>query len=162
MPERLRPSDPVRSTPVAGGSVDPGRTGWGNRVSTAQPPPAPAARGPRRARLALKRIDPWSVLKFTFVYSLAVMVIVVVAVLALYAVLSAMGVFSSLDSFLHQVNGPGSSTTFLSLRRVAGYAILVAAINVVLFSALATLGAFIYNTCADLVGGIELTLSERD
>jgi len=32
----------------------------------------------------------------------------------------------------------------------------------VLFTALATLGAFIYNVCADLVGGIELTSAERD
>ena len=31
-----------------------------------------------------------------------------------------------------------------------------------LFDALATVGAFIYNLCADLVGGIEVTLSDRD
>ena len=38
---------------------------------------------------------------------------------------------------------------------------LIGAVNVVLFTALATLGAFIYNVCADLVGGVELTLAEN-
>jgi len=32
----------------------------------------------------------------------------------------------------------------------------------VLFTALSTLAAFIYNVCADLVGGIEVTLSEKE
>ena len=45
---------------------------------------------------------------------------------------------------------------------VIGTSMLIGAVNVVLFTALATLGAFIYNVCADLVGGIELTLAEKD
>jgi transmembrane protein DUF3566 len=45
---------------------------------------------------------------------------------------------------------------------VLGSAAVVGAINIVLFTALATVGAFVYNLCSDLVGGIELTLSERD
>jgi hypothetical protein len=45
---------------------------------------------------------------------------------------------------------------------VIGTSMLIGAVNVVLFTALATLGAFIYNVCADLVGGVELTLAERD
>ncbi len=43
-----------------------------------------------------------------------------------------------------------------------GGAALLGLVNVVLFTALATLGAFIYNVCADLVGGIELTLAEKE
>jgi hypothetical protein len=40
-------------------------------------------------------------------------------------------------------------------------AFLVGLVNVVLFTAFATLTAFIYNVCTDLVGGVEVTLSER-
>ena len=43
-----------------------------------------------------------------------------------------------------------------------GSATVVGAVNIVLFTALATIGAFVYNICADLVGGIEVTLAERD
>ena len=37
-----------------------------------------------------------------------------------------------------------------------------AAINSLLFAVAVTVGAFVYNVSADLVGGIEVTLSERD
>ena len=45
---------------------------------------------------------------------------------------------------------------------VFGGAAVIGAINIVLMTALCTVGTFIYNLCSDLVGGLELTLSERD
>ena len=39
---------------------------------------------------------------------------------------------------------------------------IIGAINIVLMTALCTVGTFIYNMCSDLVGGLEITLSERD
>ena len=39
---------------------------------------------------------------------------------------------------------------------------IVGAINIVLFTALATVAAFIYNAAAAMSGGVELTLGERD
>lgn len=127
-----------------------------------------ARRGPRRARLAVRRIDPWSVLKFTFVFSLALLIVWVVAVSVLYAVLNAMGVFDSLQNTLGVLTdaGNGSSggglTGLFSFRRVLGWAALIGAVNVLLFTALLTLGAFLYNLCAEVAGGIEVTLTERD
>jgi len=55
-----------------------------------------------------------------------------------------------------------SSSFRITAWGVLGTSMLIGAVNVVLFTALATLGAFIYNVCADLVGGIELTLAEKD
>lgn len=128
-----------------------------------------AARGPRRARLNLKRIDPWSVMKFSFAVSVVLFIVVVVATSVLYLALDAMGVWTEVNTSLKELvtatgsEGSSSSGGFqITAWGVIGTSMLIGAVNVVLFTALATLGAFIYNVCADLVGGVELTLAERD
>jgi hypothetical protein len=77
-----------------------------------------------------------------------------------------MGVFQSVNKTLADMigaTGGSSSGTFkITAKGVIGGSALIGLVNVVLFTALATLGAFIYNVCADLVGGIELTLAEKD
>ncbi|NUT32391.1 MAG: DUF3566 domain-containing protein [Hamadaea sp.] len=126
---------------------------------------AAASRGPRRARLAIKRIDPWSVMKFSFAVSLVLFLVVIVATSVLYLALNAMGVFDSINSSIGELassGGTGASDFTITAGGVIGTSALVGAVNVVLFTALATLGAFIYNVCSDLVGGIEVTLAERD
>jgi hypothetical protein len=129
---------------------------------------AAAARrkGGRRARLTVKRIDPWTTLKFSFVYGVAGMVVLMVAVVVLYGLVDAMGVIGSLRDFLGSVsdNGSGGSTglaAWLNFDRVLLLAFLIGLVNVVLFTAFATLTAFIYNVCTDIVGGVEVTLQER-
>jgi Transmembrane domain of unknown function (DUF3566) len=125
--------------------------------------PSAARRGPRQARLALRRVDPWSVLKVAFLLSLAMLVMFIVAVAVLYLILDTMGVFSSIDSALQQVSSSTNHTSVtdvFSLPRVIGGAAVLGAVNVLLFTALATLGAFLYNLCATIAGGIELTLTE--
>ncbi|GAA2351501.1 hypothetical protein Cme02nite_24990 [Catellatospora methionotrophica] len=123
-----------------------------------------ASRGPRRARLSIKRIDPWSVMKFSFAVSFVLLVVIVVATSVLYLALDAMGVFNSLNTTLADLFASnGSAGDFrISASAVIGTSAILGAINVVLFTALMTLGAFIYNVCADLVGGVEITLAERD
>ena len=101
-------------------------------------------------------------MKFTLVFSLGLLVVFVVAVIVLYGVLSAMGVFSAVDSTLHDITDSNSSGSIFSAPRVIGGAIVIGGINVILLTALATLGAFLYNLCASLVGGIDVTLSEQE
>ncbi len=128
-----------------------------------------AGRGPRRARLNLKRIDPWSVMKFSFAVSVVLFIVVVVATSVLYLALDTMGVWTSVNGSLKTLvsasggaDASSQSTFHITAWGVIGTSMLIGAVNVVLFTALATLGAFIYNVCADLVGGVELTLAERD
>jgi hypothetical protein len=124
-----------------------------------------ASRGPRRARLHLKRIDPWSVMKFSFAVSLVLFVVAIVATSVLYLALDAMGVFDSVNSAFTDITGDAAdeATSFrVTAKGVIGTSVLLGAVNMVLFTALATLGAFVYNVCADLVGGVELTLSEKE
>ena len=104
-----------------------------------------ASRGPRRARLFVKRVDPWSVMKFSFAVSFVLFFVAIVATAVLYLALDAMGVFDSVNKALSEMIGATGSKN-------GGFKI----------TALATLSAFIYNVCADLVGGIEVTLSERE
>ncbi|MEV0714808.1 DUF3566 domain-containing protein [Asanoa sp. NPDC050611] len=135
-------------------------------VRTARTTVSGGARGPRRARLNVKRIDPWSVFKFSFAVSLVLFIVVIVATAVLYLALDAMGVFekvnTSLGDLISASGGSEGSTFKITAKGVIGTSALIGVVNVVLFTALATLGAFIYNVCADLVGGVELTLAERD
>ncbi|MCH7229665.1 DUF3566 domain-containing protein [Glycomyces sp. L485] len=127
-----------------------------------------AARGPRRAKLRLKRIDPWSVMKFSFAVSIVLFIVMVVATTVLYIALDAMGVFDTVNDMLAMLMGTNgeagvdTESIRITAKGVIGAAALLGVVNMVLFTALATLGSFIYNVCADLVGGVEVTLAERD
>jgi hypothetical protein len=126
---------------------------------------ARGGRGPRRARLQLRHIDTWSALKISLVLSIALFFIWMVAVGILYMVLNALGVFQTLNDLFGQVGSvSGSKATgdVITPGVVFGGAAVIGAINIVLMTALCTVGTFIYNLCSDLVGGLEITLSERD
>ncbi|MCW2610756.1 MAG: Protein of unknown function transrane, partial [Cryptosporangiaceae bacterium] len=131
---------------------------------------AAAARSPRRAKLQLKRIDPWSVMKFSFAVSLVMFVVTVVATSVLYVILDGMGVFASVNDLVSNFLTSGTSdgtagsnvNVVITAKGVIGGAALLGILNMVLFTAIATLSAFVYNVCSDLVGGIEVTLAERD
>jgi hypothetical protein len=122
-----------------------------------------ARRGPRRARLVVKHIDPWTVMKISFIVSLVILVVVVVASAIIYAVLGKMGVWNQINDLVNEVSPTTSSPVLrnpLSGSRVIGITALVGGVNVVLLTALATLGAAVYNLVSDLVGGIEVTLTD--
>jgi hypothetical protein len=125
---------------------------------------AARSRPPRQAALQLKRLDPWSVLKLALVLAVVLFFIWLVAVGVLYGVLDGMGVWDRLNgTYADLVSGEAQTgNTLISAGRVFGLAAVVGAINSLLFAVAVTVGAFVYNVSADLVGGIEVTLSERD
>ncbi|PRH81187.1 hypothetical protein C6N75_00315 [Streptomyces solincola] len=121
----------------------------------------------RKARLRVAKADPWSVMKVSFLLSIALGVCTVVAAAVLWMVMDAMGVFSTVGGTISEATGSTESTgfdlqAFLSLPRVLIFTSVIAVIDVVLATALATLGAFIYNLSAGFVGGVELTLAEDE
>jgi hypothetical protein len=121
-------------------------------------------RPPRQAALQLKRLDPWSVLKLALVLAVVLFFIWLVAVGVLYGVLDGMGVWDKLNgTYSDLVSGESAGgSPLISAGRVLGLAAVVGAINSLLFAVAVTVAAFVYNVSADLVGGIEVTLSERD
>ncbi|MGH3158259.1 MAG: DUF3566 domain-containing protein [Streptosporangiaceae bacterium] len=121
----------------------------------------------RQAQLTVGRIEPWSVMKFSFVISLVAFIVLFVAVAVLYAALSGLGVFSALQHSVSNITSSQGSNgfnlmTYLSASRVLGYTGLLGAINVVLITALCTVGSVLYNITANLAGGVEITLKESD
>ena len=121
----------------------------------------------RQAQLTVSRLEPWSVMKFSFVISVVAFIVLFVAVAVLYAILSGLGVFSTLQHTISNItSSQGSSgfnlSTYLSASRVLGYTGMLGFINVILITALSTVGAVLYNITADLAGGVEVTLKESD
>ncbi|MER7346061.1 DUF3566 domain-containing protein [Streptomyces aurantiacus] len=121
----------------------------------------------RKARLRVAKADPWSVMKVSFLLSIALGICTIVAAAVLWMVMDAMGVFSTVGGTISEATGSNESNgfdlqAFLSLPRVLMFTSIIAVIDVVLATALATLGAFIYNLSAGFVGGIELTLAEDE
>ncbi|MGA5193756.1 DUF3566 domain-containing protein [Streptomyces exfoliatus] len=121
----------------------------------------------RKARLRVAKADPWSVMKVSFLLSIALGICTIVAAAVLWMVMDAMGVFSTVGGTISEATGSNESNgfdlqSFLSLPRVLMFTSVIAVIDVVLMTALATLGAFIYNLSAGFVGGVELTLAEDE
>ncbi|TNC18192.1 DUF3566 domain-containing protein [Georgenia sp. 311] len=172
----------VRTGQVSGGSATAPRYGAQSSTTerpaaaagatqTAQGPaagksePRAAARpssGPRRVRLSVARVDPWSVMKLSFLLSIAVGIGIVVAAAAMWLVLDSMHVFADIEELLVTLD----SENFLRLMdyvqfdRVVSMAAIIAVVDILLLTALATLGAFLYNIVAALVGGVHLTLTD--
>ncbi|MFF6979068.1 DUF3566 domain-containing protein [Streptomyces sp. NPDC008343] len=121
----------------------------------------------RKARLRVAKADPWSVMKVSFLLSIALGICTIVASAVLWMVMDAMGVFSTVGGTISEATGSNESNgfdlqAFLSLPHVLMFTSIIAVIDVVLATALATLGAFIYNLSAGFVGGVELTLAEDE
>jgi transmembrane protein DUF3566 len=149
-----RKAAPERSEP-------PARAATPSRVQVAGRPHD----GPVRASMQIRRIDPWSALKVSLVLSVALFFVWMIAVAFLYLVLGGMGVWSKLNSnvgdLLTSASGQAGGE-LVSSGTIFGGAALIGLVNIVLLTAMATVGVFIYNLTTDLVGGIEVTLADRD
>ncbi len=118
---------------------------------------------PRRVRLTLARVDPWSITKLSFLLSVAVGIALVVATAVIWSVLDGMGVFTDLNGLLKDVVGNEVDfdlLDYVGFGKVLSLATVIAVVDVVLLTALSTIVAFLYNVSAALVGGLHVTLSD--
>ena len=146
------PADQATVVPPA-----PAPAGAPARAEPRRANPSPARS--RKARVVLRKVEPWSVFKISFFFYLCVMVVILGAMMILYAILGAIGALDSLtrlirDLFADQsfeIHGGWLFTRGLSIGLVL----------VVLWTLINVFIVFLYNLLSDVVGGIEVTLSER-
>jgi hypothetical protein len=159
-----RPGSGTQSQSASSGQRPAGAT------TTARPPRPTAASaqrfsGPRTVRLSLGRIDPWSAMKLGFLLSVAMGIVMVMVTVVLWLTLSGMGVFDDVSKTIGDIEGSASKAKFnlmdyIGFSRVTSLATVIAVIDVFLLTAIAALGAFLYNISAGLVGGVQLTLTD--
>ena len=113
----------------------------------------------RQARVMIRKVGPWSVLKLSIIFYLCVMVVVMGAMVILYGVLDALG---ALDSVTRLIRDLFADQGFeIHGQWLFSRGLLIGIAMVVLWSLINVFVAFLYNLIADIVGGIEVTLSER-
>ncbi|WP_309130731.1 DUF3566 domain-containing protein [Brevibacterium sp.] len=120
-------------------------------------------KGPRTVRLTVSAIDPWSVMKMSFLISVAIGIATIVAFIVLWIVLQATGVMSSMEATMTELAGAESAERLLGIfafGRVVAAGFIIAVINIVLLTALSTLAAFLYNIGSLIAGGFHLTLTD--
>lgn len=170
--------EPVRPAAAAGGSSTSGAAA-GAAAGTSTPKPgagkagATAARpsgtsalggsGPRRVRLAVSRVDPWSVMKLSFLMSVAIGIMIVVATAVVWITLDSLHVFATINDLVTEILADSNIDLmqYVEFDRVLSIATLVAVVDIFLITALATIGAFLYNITAALVGGVHVTMTDE-
>ncbi|ROR72924.1 DUF3566 domain-containing protein [Bogoriella caseilytica] len=140
-------------------SGTPASTSAHSAAATAEPAAAP---GPRRVRLAVSRVDPWSAMKLSFLLSFAIGIMMVVATAVVWFAFDSMMVFASVEELLESIGSEAllELMQYVEFDRVMSFATIVAVFDVLLLTALGTIMAFVYNIIAALVGGLHLTLTD--
>jgi hypothetical protein len=114
---------------------------------------------PRRIRVQIRRVSPWSVLKLSLLFYFCLMLVVLLGLGILYAVVDALGILDSIAELLNSVGfGPNFRFNGGAIFRTLFF---IGLISVAVWSALTVFVVFLYNLISDLVGGIEMTLTER-
>jgi hypothetical protein len=176
------PASPASTQAQQGPSAD--ATPKGTASETAPPPfddalataplapprPVSAPRfrsAPRRTRVIVRKVGPLSVLKFSLLFYLCMMLIVLFAMVIVYGILSAGGAIDSLEKVLGYLFGTGVTNTGgaepieIDGGAVFTWSLIGGLVAVVIWSVINVFVAMLYNLISDIIGGVEITLAER-
>ncbi|QRV02191.1 DUF3566 domain-containing protein [Arcanobacterium phocisimile] len=119
--------------------------------------------GIRRVKMTISRVDPWSALKLSFLVSVAIGIMIVIATAVLWFVLDSMHVWSQIDGLLKTLNSEAllELGQFMEFGRVISFSVVVGVVETVLMTAFGALMALIYNVVAMLVGGFHVTVTDE-
>lgn len=124
---------------------------------------AAKAIGPRKVRVLISRLDPWSALKIGFLLSIALGIMFMIAIHILWSALNSMGTIDLVNDWVQRLFTTEQEVNllqFLNYGKVMSAALLVAVTNVVLISGLSVIGAMLYNVVSRVVGGVYVTLTD--
>lgn len=161
-----KPASTTVPSPFPAATSAPQRTTTGAvpaRAATVKPGDVTASGAPRKVRVLLASVDPWSVLKLGFLLSIAAGIMLVVAMHIVWSVLNSMGTFDMANDWVNRLFPQEESVDilqFVEYSKVMSATILVAVTNVLLLSGLSVVAAFLYNIVAKVVGGVYMTLTD--
>jgi hypothetical protein len=113
----------------------------------------------RRGRLAIRKIDPWAVLKFSLVFYFCMMLIFILGLGIIFAALKGFGVIDKFEKFLGELSGASVALTGGAIFK---WVFIIGIGWTIIATAVTTFISFLYNLIADVVGGIELLVTERE
>ena len=115
-----------------------------------------------RVRRIIRKIDPWTVLKVTFVLNFIVALTMVLGFSILWVLLVNAGVPQGLEDIARRLAllDPDASLVG-NVEPLFSSVVFLATVYLLTQTALATIGAFFYNLVSDLVGGIEVVVLEE-
>ena len=114
------------------------------------------AGGTKQVRLKLVYIDFWSVVKLSFLIAVCFGIILIVATFLIWMVLNSTSIFDQLNGLLRDILDDETFNILegFSLVRVMTFVAVVAALNVVVGTALGAVGAMLYNFSVRITGGL--------
>jgi len=117
---------------------------------------APRPANAKQVRLKLVYVDFWSVLKLSFLISVALGIVTVVVTFLVWVILNQTGIFNDLDSLLQDILGDTDFTIqqSFSIAQVMLFAVVVAVLNVVVGTVIGAIVAVLYNLSVRITGGL--------
>ena len=115
-----------------------------------------------RVRRIIRKVDPWTVLKVTFVLNFIVALTIVLGFSILWVLLINAGVPQGLEDIARRLALLDESASLVgNIEAIFLSVVSLAVVYLLTQTALATVGAFFYNLVSDLVGGIEVVVLEE-
>lgn len=113
----------------------------------------------RRVRRVIRRVDPWSVLRFSLVFYACMLVVGMVAGFVLWAAASTTGLIDNIERFFEELFALESFTINGGL--IFRSTLIGGLVLVLLGTGANVLMAVLYNLTSDVVGGVEVTVLEE-
>lgn len=115
----------------------------------------------KQVRLRLVQVDVWSVVKMAFWLALFAGIATVVAFMLGWVVLANTGVMESINELLNDVTsakegeeGAVTVESFVNFGSVTLFGVVCGLLQVIVYTALAAVGAFVYNLLVRITGGL--------